>query len=366
MKLTRLCLALVTALALPAATACATRPAPNVMMLYYAAGNLENRQFVQCIHPGTDGKYAIDDEIFTILADRRTWNVAPEGGDSNTPYTSGTAYGSDGQPGPAVKTWVASDFWINTDCTGGKDSPVVRFWEDLGRSKGISVDNDEYGWVPDKWRELLQSTLVVVQQKVIAEGTRWYLADDLDSNGHGERAEMEKRIGPLFQAELRAKLGGNYFCGAGFRIDSGTHRPVEVEYEEYLPDGTEDTAEPLDPAKPEGPKRQRMKFKVEKKRSTCPPVRISITDVDFANQAIADARAEVYAAKQRAQAKLIDAQAELDKSIKLAQAAQNGAYLQYKEIEAKYKAAEACAANANCTVIIDGTGSAGINVGTKR
>lgn len=353
----RACTLLVLAGLVTAAGACATRPASNVLLLYYEAGTLENKKFQECVYPGRSGSYPIDDETYTIRTDTRTWNIAPQGGDSDQAIESGTKYGPDGQPGPTMKTWSATDFVINIDCSAGENSPVVRFWETLGRRYGISVDHDEDGWNNDKWRELLMNTLVVAQRKALAEGTRFYAADDLDSNAHGERAELEKRIAPLFQAELRAKLGGDFFCGIGFRVDD-KGRAQEVEYEEYVATGTE----PIDPAKPDGV--HRLIFKVEKKKSTCPPIRISITDVDYANPAIAEARADVYAAQQRARAKLIEAQAELDKSNLLGQAASNAAYIEYKRVEAQLAAAEACKANPNCTVVIDG-GSGGVVVGVR-
>lgn len=349
-------LALLALAAITATTgACATRPASNVLLLYYQSGTLENKVFEECIRPGTSGSYPIDDETYTILTDTRTWNIAPQGGDSDQAIESGSKYGPDGQPGPTMKTWSATDFVINSDCADGANSPVVRFWETLGRRYEISSDNDEYGWRNDKWRELLLNTVVVAQRKALAEGTRFYNADDLEGNAHGERAELEKRIAPLFQQELRTKLGGDFFCGVGFRVDS-KGRAQEVEFDEYIPDGSE----PVDPAKPDGA--QRMKFKVEKRKSTCPPIRISITDVDYANPAIAAARADVYAAQQRARAAVIAAQGELDKANLLGQAASNEAYLRYKAVEAQMAAAEACKANPNCTVIIDGTGAAGVSI----
>jgi len=340
------------ALTAPGLAACATRPPANVLLLYYKAGAGDDRKFVECIRPGTSGKYPVDDETFTLRTDARTWNIAHdgEGGDSNTPIESGTKYGPDGQPGPAVKTWSSADFNINVDCTAGKNSPAVRFWEDLGRRYHISRDDTEDGWDEKEWRELLLATFVVAERKAIAEGTRFYTADELDSNGKGQRGELEKRLGPLFQAELRKKLGGDYFCGTGYHVDD-QGKPVEVEYDEYIPDGTNDDGT--------------LRFKTEQRKSTCPPVRISITDIDFANAAIAAARADVYAAEQRAKAALVAAQAELEKARKLGEAAKNPDYLKYKQIEAQVAAAEACKSNPNCTVIIDGTGQSGINVGAR-
>ena len=330
------------------ASACSTRPASNVELLYYKAGLGENKAFVECIRPGTSGKYPVDDETFTILTDTRTWNIAAEGGDTDKPIESGTKYGPDGQPGPAVKTWASADFVINRDCTGGSASPVVRFWETLGRRYEVSGDDEEYGWNQANWIKLLQNTLVTAERKALAEGTRFYTADELDSNAKGQRAELEKRIAPLFASELHAKLGGDFFCGVAYQTDSDG-KAVEVAYDDYLPDGVNEDGS--------------LKFKVEQRKSTCPPIRISITDVDFANAEIAAARADVYSAQQRAKATLIAAQAELDKANKLGQAANNEAYLRYKQVEAQLAAAEACKANPNCTVIIDGTGAAGVNIG---
>lgn len=336
----------------PALAACSTRPASNVELLYYAAGAGDDRKFVECIRPGTSGKYPIDDETFTILTDLKTWNIAPkgQGGDSDQAIESGTKYGPDGQPGPQVKTWSSVDFVINQDCTKGADSPIVQFWERLGRRYEISTDSDENGWQQAKWVDLLENTLVVAEKKAIAEGTRFYTADALDSNGHGERGELEKRIGPLFADELRRKLGGDYFCGSAFHMDPKGN-PQPVTYDEYVPAGSN----------PDGT----VKFTVEQRTSTCPPPRISITDIDFANADIARARADVYAAEQRAKAQLIAAQAELDKAKLLGQAASNEQYLRYKQIEAQLAAADACKASPNCTVIVDGSGRAGVNVAAK-
>lgn len=332
--------------------ACATRPAANVMLLYYDAGSLENKEFAECVLPGTSGSYPIDDETYTILTDVRTWNIAPTGGDSNTAIESGTKPGDKNQPGPKVKTWASADFVINRDCSGGAGSPVVKFWETLGRRYHISIDDDENGWDNAGWTNLLQNTLVVAERKAIAEGTRFYSADELDSNVDGVRIELERRIALLFQQELRAKLGGDFFCGVGFQTDA-KGKPVAVAYEEYVQDG-------VDPAT------GRLKFKVEQRTSTCPPVRISITDVDFADPKIAEARSDVYAAEQRAKATLAAAQAELEKSNLLGKAASNQAYLRLKQVEAQLAAAEACKTNPTCTVIIDGSGNAGVNVGTGR
>lgn len=324
--------------------ACSTRAGYDEVVLYYKAGTGDNRQFSACIEPGKAGDYPIDDEIYSLPTSLRTWNIRHDGGDTDKAIDSGTKPGADGQPGPHVLTYAAADFFVNTDCAGGANSPVVKFWESLGRRYGISEEG-ENGFKSDKFRTLLLNTIIPAEEKALAEGTRWYSADDLDANAHGERGELERRMAPLFQAELRAKLGGDYFCGIGYQ------RGQTVSWTELVPDGVDADGKP--------------KVKEEKRSGTCPPVRISITDIDYADAGIAASRASVYKAEQEAKAKLIAAQAELDRSRILGAAAQNEAYLKYQQIQAQLAAADACKGSPNCTVIIDGTGNAGVLAGAK-
>ncbi len=335
---------------LASASGCSTRAGYDELVLKYKAGAGDNRAFAQCIEPGKAAGAPIDDEVFSIPTSTRTWSILKEGGDSSTPIDSGSKPGPEGQAGPHVATWATVDFYINTDCRKGKDSPVVKFWESLGRRYEISADGDN-GFNTDNFKGLLQKTLIPAEAKAVASGTRFYTADQLDGNTGGEREELEKRIAPMFAAELRAKLGGDFFCGVGY--DRG--RPVT--WDEYTADGVDAAGKPT--------------FRAVRKEGTCPPPRISIIDVDFADPSIAAARAAVYAAEQAAKAKLIAAQNEKDVADKLGQAASNESYLRYKAIEAQtkaaealVKAAEACKANPSCTVVVDGSDS-GVLVGAK-
>ncbi len=330
---------------LAAGAGCSTRAGYDEVILYYGAGAGDNNAFVQCINPGKAGTYPLDDQVYSIPTSLRTWNIRRQGGDTDKPIESGTRPGVDGQPGPHVVTFASADFYINTDCRAGANSPVVKFWETLGRRYDISADGGD-GFDQKAFVKLLLNTIVPAQEKSLAEGTRFYTADDLDANTHGERGELERRMAPLFAAELRAKLGGDFFCGIGYQ------RGADVEWTEWVADGTEADGRP--------------KVREEKRKGSCPPVRISITDIDYADVGIAQARANVYKAEQEAKAKLIAAQAELEQARILGQAASNEAYLRYKQIQAQLAAADACKANPNCTVIIDGTGNAGVTVGTAK
>lgn len=325
--------------------ACSSRAGADEILLYYKAGAGDDKVFKECIEPGKAGSYPVDDEIFSLPTNLRNWNVRPEGGDTNVPIKSGSKP-VDG-PGPEVVVWPTVDFYLNTDCSQGKDSPIVKFWEKTGRrpwldGKGISADGED-GFNVEAWKAMLYGTLVPSMETAIRAQTRLYTADELDANIGSVWQNMEKQLGSMFLQILREKVGGEYFCGATYE------RGREVEWSEWEPDGTDDKGLP--------------KVKEVKKRGTCPPVKITITDVNFADENISRARAEVFAAKAKAEAKLIEARAELEKSKILGEAAANEAYLRLKQIEANLAAAEKCAANPNCTLII---GGADVNVNTGK
>lgn len=323
-------LALLTAGAVLAGTAaCSTRADSDMIVLYYKNGAGDNKTFEECIQPGKSGSYPIDDQIFALPTSLRTWNIRPSGGDSKDPIKSGSKpVGS--QPGPEVVVYTAADFYLNTDCSGGESSPIVQFWEQTGRRYGVSKDGED-GFDSKAWTSMLINTLVTAQEKALREQTRNWTADELDANLNGAWSQMEQRIAAGFAAELRTKVGGDYFCGASYQ------RGRTVTWKEPVvnSDGTIGQAD---------------------KSGKCPPVRVSITDVNLADPGIVDARNKVYKAQQEAEAELIKARAEVEKAKLLDQAAQNSAYIQLKKIEAQLEAAKACAANPNCTLVIGADG----------
>lgn len=313
--------------------ACSSRAESDEIILYYKAGAGDNRTFQECILPGQSGSYPIDDETFSLPTSQRTWNIRPQGGDTDVPIQSGSKPSADGQPGPAVSVYATADFFINTDCSDGKKSPVVQFWEKTGRRYGISHDGK--GFDEKAWKTMLMNTLVPAEERAIREQTMRYIADDLDANVDGAWAKIEAALGTTFMTELRAKLGGDYFCGTGY----AGGKTVSWDEPVVNADGTTSTR------------------KVE---GTCPPIKVTISDVNFADAGIAEARNRVYKAKAEAEAQLIAARAEVDKAALLSKAANDPAYLRLKEIEAQLEAAKACAANPNCTIIV---GADGVIVG---
>jgi hypothetical protein len=316
--------------------ACSTRANSDEIILYYAAGAGDNKEFRECIKPGEAGTYPFDDEIYSLPTNQRTWNIRPEGGDSKVPITSGSKPSADGQPGPSVSIYATADFFINVDCAGGKTSPVVQFWERAGRRYEISA-NGENGFSNKNWIKMMMNTLVPAEEKALREQTMRYSADELDANLGGVWSKIEAQLGNTFMVELKSKLGGEFFCGTGYAGGRKTTWDETV----VNADGT--TAK-------------------RKAEGTCPPIRVSISDINFTDPGIAEARNKVYKAKAESEAALIAARAEVDKAALLSKAAADGAYLRMKEIEAQLEAAKACAANPNCTIIV---GADGVMVGAK-
>lgn len=344
-------------------TSCSSHAPSDMIMLYYTAGTGDDKAFKECIEPGQSGSYPVDDETFSLPTSLRTWNIAVKDGDDDSPIVSGSlpaqTLGTDGkptgttQPGPEVSVWATATFYLNTDCAGGHDSPIVQFWERTGRrpwkdGHGVAIDDDGdegTGFNEDAWRVMLQNTLVAAEAKAIRQESRNYSADALDANTDDVWTLMERQLGPSFNAALRDSVGGDYFCGPQYQ------RGQDVDWVEYAPDGVNEKGLP--------------RFKEVQKRGKCPPVKISITDVGITNASIAAARADVYAAEQRAKAALIDAQSKADVAARLEQVGNSAAYVELQRIQAQLEAAQACRANPNCTVIIDGTGAAGVTVGRR-
>lgn len=325
------------------------KPEPDNIILYYKAGMGDDKVFQECVIGGHTGPWASDNNVYELPRSLRTWNIRADGsGDSKDPIRTGTlpTVSKEGtsQPGAEVAIWTSADFYLNTDCGSGdlvnKDpnSPVVQFWEQTGRRKwnGKSIaDDGEGNFNEEAWAAMLKNTLVTAQEKAIRAESRKYTADQLDANLDGVWQTMEKQLGPIFLAEVKAKVGGDYFCGAGYKNGE------EVKWIETVPDGTDEKGNP--------------KFKEEEKHGKCPPVRISINDVNLADPGIAEARRKVFEAEQNAKAALIDAQSKVDVANKLKEAGNPEVVLEIERLKTELAMAQACAANPNCTLIMGGS-----------
>lgn len=310
---------------------CAVRPPADEIYLVYSAGSGDDKKFKECVEPGTKGPQVVDDDYFALPTSQRDWTVAADGsGDTKDPFVVGSAPDSKGQAGPQMAIWATVDFYLNTYCGDGKDanSPVVKFWEKTGRrtwadGHGIAVSGED-GFQEDAWVKMLQNRLVTVENDLLQTEARKYRPDDLDTNANDVWAKMENDLTAKFNAAVRDKVGGDYFCG--------------VTYDRTKPD--------------------------------CPAMKIDITGIDYRDEGIQKARNDVRKAEEEAKAELIRAQAELEKANILAQANRNPNYLEFARLEAQVEtarlqleAAKACSSNPNCTVIVGAP--SGVNVGTK-
>jgi hypothetical protein len=307
------------------------KPDPDNIILYYSAGAGDDKKFMKCVPGGTTGDWAADNNVYELPRSLRTWNIREDKtGDSDIPIKSASNI-----PGAEVTFYTSADFYLNTFCGANNNdpnSPIVQFWEQTGRRKwnGKSIADDGEGkFNEDAWKNMLTNTLVTAQEKVLRTESRKYDPYDLDGNLNGVWQKIEQVLGAEFQKEMNAKVGGDYFCGAGYK--NGT----EVEWTEWVSDGLDDKGNP--------------KFKeVSGKKGTCPPIRISINNVNLANAEFAAARTQVLIKEQQAKAALIEAQSKVDVAKKLAEADQ-ATLLALEQLKVDLMLAEACAKNPNCS-----------------
>jgi hypothetical protein len=351
--------AAVAVLALASSGCSAERTEANEIKLYYMAGSGDDRVFKQCIAPGTAGPPMYDNDVFTLPADSRTWNVLPDpGADTNTPLTVGSApvvvdpKTHATRSGPQVVVWYTTDFFINWDCgwdwskplkgqKGKADSPIVQFWETVGRSAQLSSNDGDFDI--GKWKAMLQARLVTVERDVLQQQTKRFDSDTLKDNLGDTYEQMEAALGPAFQQKLKEKLGGDFFCGTGFAGGKTVH------WQEPVLDGSGNPS--MDPV---------TKLpKTADKSGVCPPVRIDITNIDLANADAQNAADAAYVAAQQAKAAKVRA----DSDQVVAKLATDPNVMRLKEMENQKEIAEACARGANCTLIQGVGGGVNVNAG---
>lgn len=314
--------AILTATALIAGGAgCSTRPPADEVYLYYTDGSIDSKAFAECVEPNGKGPWQANNNVYSLPTSLRTWNIRPSDGDTDKPIVAGTKPDAKGQAGPQVVVYTTTEFFLNTNCDGGPASPVVAFWEKTGRRYKLSSSDGVFD--EKAWRAMLLNTLVPVLEKSLQGVTRDYTADELDADLHDTWRKAEQAMGAEFAEQLKAKVGGDYFCGPSY--DRGA--------------------------------------------KTCPPVRVSITDINYADSGLQQARAAVRKAEEEAKKRLIEAQSQVAVARELAKVGGDPNYLALKRLETELaiaqertRQAELCSKNPNCTVIV---GDADVNVAGK-
>lgn len=308
-------------------SACTITPEPDVMVLRYTGGSFDGSHFKECFDGGTTGDGTVNDTDITLMTSERTWNITKDNsGDSRDPIEAATKPDAKGNPGPKVKVWLKADFFLNTTCSKNskgewdKNSPVVKWWETVGRRYEADVDPDATPGEQSKdpgWVNSLKANLVPSELRAIQDSARLYTADELNTGANNSWANMESEIEKRLSTDLNAN--GSFYCGPGYdRTDTS---------------------------------------------KGCPPIRVTITDVDYSDAGVAAAREAVYQAELEAKKRLIDAQAQVDQSNILSKAAKDPNYMRLKELENQLAQVQACAQNPNCTIIVGGSN---VNVNSKK
>lgn len=302
-------------------TACSyENPGADEVGLYYEEGSLDGQNFLECVDPGesimTGDLFEEADAIYPVPASLRTWNIAPNGGDSNVPITVAAAPEA-GQPsGVQVNLWIQFAFSINSSCEGDAASPAVQWWEKVGRRYYVADGTENK---TEWWGKMLQNTIVPAAEAVSRTKARAYSGDALVSGS--ANVELQKAVSTDLPAELKRLTGGNYFCAPTFNR-----------------------------ANPD----------------QCGAVEVLLKDVDYTNPAIQAARDEKQKAIELAAAQVAEAQGKVDAAAKQAQLYGNPAWVALEqakiELQKAQAQAEACKQAASCTIV---SGGGGVLVGAK-
>lgn len=312
------------------AAACTTTTSPSHVGIYYYVGPQEGNQFNHCTTPSNTDDYPINDEIYYVPIDGRTWYIDEGDGSDSKDLTVVTAKPETGQStGIAVKIGSQTSFMLNSYCGdkgNDKNSPIVQWWEKYGRGYGADVDPDQSavdqrndpGWV-----NMLRNVLVPALNTAIKDSAKNYPASALVSGAANSPMEVDgvKRdglrveIGRAMATELHRLTGGDFFCGPTF---------------------TRISAE-------------------------CPPVEVT-TQAEYASEDLLKAQGEKQAAVERAAAAVAEAQGKVDAANKLGTLLHDPAWVDYQKALLNFQAVQECSRNPNCTVVMPG---ASVNVNTK-
>lgn len=321
--------------------ACSSQTSPTHVGLYYNVGSSEGNEFSHCTAPGKTDTYPVNDEIFYVPIDGRTWlNDDIEGADDKELILV-TAAPEPGQTtGVAVKISSQTSFMLNSYCgvtnekgvAKDKNSPLVKWWDKYGRGYGANVDPElsaedqrkDAGWV-----NMLRNTLVPALRSAIRDSAKNYPASAL-VNGTAnspmvvdkvQRKGLRTDISEALMLNLERLTGNKFFCGPTF----------------------------------------------DRASSECPAIEVT-TQAELASTDLLAAQGEKQAAVERAAAALIEAQGKVDAAEKLKDLLSKEQWLDYQKTvvvelekakllaETQKDMATKCASSPNCTLIIGADG----------
>lgn len=287
-------------LGLGALSACSEIAAPDQVGLYYAEGQSDGYQFDHCMAPGQTDDAIWNNSVVWVPDNVRTWNIAKEGGDTATPITVAAKPEANQPSGVQVNVYTFTNLHLNTSCEGGATSPLVQWWERLGRRYNADTEAG--------WKTMLLNTVVPALETSTRNTIRDYNADPLVAGLN--LGEVQTKIGAAFAVELKRLVGGDYFCGPTFSRADGK----------------------------------------------CPPVEILVKDVDYTDPGIQDARNAKVKALELAAAQVAEAQGKVQAAAAQAELYKNPAWVELQKTQAQLEMVKACAANPNCTVVVGANG----------
>lgn len=274
---------------------------PDKVGLYYMEGESDGYHFGQCIEPGTSGPGYWNNSAIFLPTNLRTWNIAPQGGDTDRPITVASKPEVNQPSGVQVNVWAQVNLMLNTNCEGGKTSTIVQFWEKIGRRYAAETD--------DGWRKMLLNTVVPALEKSVRVVARNYSADPLVAGT--SLPEIQDAIAREFSTELQRVTGGPYFCGPEFNR------------------ATKD----------------------------CPAVQVLVKDVDYTDPGIQQARNDKQKALEQAAARVAEAQGQVDAANKQRELYNNPAWISLEKAKLQLEIAKACGQNPNCHMVMGADGT---------
>jgi hypothetical protein len=294
-------LAAAVALAALSSAACATATEPDKVGLYYMQGTSDGYHFGKCLEPGSSDDYTWNNSVVFLPTNLRTWNIAPDGGDTTRPVTVASKPEASQPSGVQVNVWAQISLMLNTNCEGGKDSTIVQFWEKIGRRYNANTE--------EGWKTMLLNTVVPALEKSVRVVVRNYSADPLVAGTN--LPEIQEAIAKEFSTELRRVTGGPYFCGPDFN----------------------------------------------RLTRACSAVQVLVKDVDYTDPGIQQARNEKQQALERATALVAEAEGKLRAAQAQDKLYDNPSWVALEKAKIQLEIAKACGQNPNCHMVMGADGT---------